>query len=532
MRALRIVLITLITVFQTACFSSPVHSAHAEELDAIVVIYNQSDPGAKSLADFYCSERGIDSTHQIAVTAPLREEISREEYDSLIAAPIRQELLHRGLWSFTRDMMNRPILYASSVRYAALIKGMPLKIRQTESYPGDAKNQPDPYGGVNAASVDSELSVLGLFSPQISGTLNNPLYTNSPEGIASERTNIPIPMILVSRLDAPSDDAVRSMISESIRAEKAGVWGWGYIDLQSTTNKAYERGDTWIRQAGAAMRKNGIPVLSDDLPDTLQSGFPVTDAAAYYGWHDENIDGPFVDASFRFVPGAIAVHLHSFSASTLHDPAKGWTGPLIMHGAAISLGNVYEPYLPFTTDLGIFAKALLSGHNLVESYYDAQPVLSWMNVCIGDPLYRPYARFTDNSNEPESIWRDYRRIILSHDGDVLHAAKELKARAEVKKESLYLEALGAAQMDGGDLIGAEKSFKEAAVFTGNPVIEFRLLLEQARALEKQGRRDVASELLRENISRFNTPDQHALILSWIKRMELPSPSPDRSPLRP
>jgi uncharacterized protein (TIGR03790 family) len=532
MRALRSGLTTLIAVIQTACFASPVNSAHAGELNAIVVIYNRNDPNAKSLADFYCMERGIDVTRQIALATPLREEISREEYDSLIAAPIRQELLHKGLWSFTRDMMNRPILYASSVRYAALIKGMPLKIRQTESYPGDAKNQPDPYGGVNAASVDSELSVLGLFTPQISGTLNNPLYTNSPEGIDSERTNIPIPMIMVSRLDAPSDDAVRSMISESIAAEKAGVWGWGYIDLQSTTNKAYARGDTWIREAGATMRKNGIPVITDGLPETLQAGFPVTDAAAYYGWHDENIDGPFAGTTFRFVPGAVAVHLHSFSASTLHDPTKGWTGPLIMHGAAISLGNVYEPYLPFTTDLGIFANALIAGHNLVESYYAAQPVLSWMSVCVGDPLYRPYAAFQNHEVQSESIWSDYRRIVLSHAGDVRAAAKDLKARAEEKKESLYLEALGAAQMDAGDLQNAEMSFQEAMVYTSDPVIEFRLLLERARSLEKQGRGSNACGLLKENLSRFNAPDQHSLILSWIKRMESPPSSSDLAPSHP
>jgi uncharacterized protein (TIGR03790 family) len=532
MRALRSVLTTLIAVMQTACFASPVHSAHAGELDAIVVIYNRNDPNAKSLADFYCAEREIDPSRQIAVAAPLGEEISREEYDSLIAAPIRQELLHRALWSFTRDMMNRPILYASSVRYAALIKGMPLKIRQTESYPGDAKNQPDPYGCVNAASVDSELSVLGLFTPQISGTLNNPLYTNSPEGIGSERTNIPIPMIMVSRLDAPSDDAVRSMISETIAAEKAGVWGWGYIDLQSTTNKAYARGDTWIREAGVTMRKNGIPVISDDLPETLQAGFPVTDAAAYYGWHDENIDGPFADTSFRFVPGAIAVHLHSFSASTLHDPAKGWTGPLVRHAASISLGNVNEPYLPFTTDLGIFARALLAGHNIAESYYAAQPVLSWMSICVGDPLYRPYAAFQNHEIQSESIWSDYRRIVLSHAGDIQAAAKDLKARAEEKKESLYLEALGAAQMDAGDLQNAEMSFQEAMVYTIDPVIEFRLLLERARSLEKQGRGNNACGLLKENLSRFNTPEHHSLILSWIKRMESPPSSSDPAPSRP
>jgi tetratricopeptide (TPR) repeat protein len=138
----------------------------------------------------------------------------------------------------------------------------------------------------------------------------------------------------------------------------------------------------------------------------------------------------------------------------------------------------------------------------------------------------------DQANQPESVWTDYRRIILSHDGDVLVAAKELQARAEEKKESLYLEALGAAQMDAGDLQNAERSFKEAADITRDPVIEFRLLLERARSLEKQGRGSNACGLLKENLSLFNKPDQHALILSWIKRMESPPSSSDPAPSHP
>ena len=58
---------------------------------------------------------------------------------------------------------------ATTIRFVALIKGVPLKIRPaTTPYPGD-----EPGGGPihnrNEASVDSELSALGYFSPRISG---------------------------------------------------------------------------------------------------------------------------------------------------------------------------------------------------------------------------------------------------------------------------------------------------------------------------------------------------------------------------
>ena len=270
------------------------------------------------------------------------------------------------------------------------------------------------------------------------------------------------------------------------------------------------------------MRKNGIPVITDDLPETIQSAFPVTHAAAYYGWYAENIDGPFAHSDFRFVPGAVAVHLHSYTASTLRDPKKGWTAPLLTHGASASLGNVYEPFLPFTTNLGVFASALLEGRNLAESYYSAQPVLSWMNVCVGDPLYRPYTAWYSPEPTSPSVWSDYRSIILAHGGDVMSAAADLKSRSEEKNESLYLEALGATQMDTGACADAEVSFKQAATFTKNPDIFFRLLLEQSRAIEKQGRGNEAASLLKKYLSKETTASQQPLIDSWIKRVETPA----------
>jgi hypothetical protein len=271
--------------------------------------------------------------------------------------------------------------------------------------------------------------------------------------------------------------------------------------------------------------------LCDDLPDTFQGGFPLTYAAAYYGWYSENINGPFNDPFFQFVPGAVAVHLHSFSASTLRDTHKGWTSPLILHGAGASLGNVYEPYLSFTTNLGILASSLLSGRNLAESYYAAQPVLSWMSVLVGDPLYRPYACFDDpeSTSPSKSVWTDYRRIILANNGDVLKSASDLLARAQETGESLYLEALGAAQYDAGDLPSAEATFRNAGSMSKYPVVQFRLLLEQARAIEKQGDPMRGAAILRQGLLRFTATSQRSLLLSWIARMDPIKPDPSPSP---
>jgi uncharacterized protein (TIGR03790 family) len=505
----------------------------AEDAAATVVIYNMNDRESKGLADFYCAARGINPAQEIPLAAPTTDEIPRNVYDSSIAGPIREMMVERGYWIISKDIQGHDLLAASRIHYAVLMRGVPLKIAECTNYPGDnATIQSPPYGNCTAASVDSELSILGLQTPQISGVINNPFCitklgsTKDAKPLTSP-SHLPPQLLLVGRLDGPSVESIKAMINNGLKAEKEGLWGWGYTDVRSITDPGFVLGDQFIRKAAMVMRKNGIPVLCDDLPETFQSGFPITDAAAYFGWYSENIVGPFRDPAFHFLPGAVAAHLHSFSATTLHDPLKGWTGPLIGHGASASIGNVYEPYLVFTTDFGTLEEKLLSGCNLAESYYASQPVLSWMSILVGDPLYRPYAAFDSAGKGIASttVWQEYRRIILSHHGDVLKAAHDLGVAARRSKESLYLEALGAAQEESGVLVAAGASFRDAAKLEKNPNIKFRLLLEQVRILEKQGKLDKGLSLLTQESKNFENPAQKALLVDWMIRMNPVKPTP-------
>ena len=45
-------------------------------------------------------------------------------------------------------------------------------------------------------------------------------------------------------------------------------------------------------------------------------------AALYFGWYDWNVSGPFLNPRFRFRKGAVAMHLHSFSAEQLGERAE------------------------------------------------------------------------------------------------------------------------------------------------------------------------------------------------------------------
>ena len=94
----------------------------------MVVVYNEGDPVGKDLADFYCSARHIDPAHEIALSAPLSEEISRPDYEKTIESPLVEEFVKRGYWQFARGPSGKIRLVATQVSIVVLIKGMPLKI--------------------------------------------------------------------------------------------------------------------------------------------------------------------------------------------------------------------------------------------------------------------------------------------------------------------------------------------------------------------------------------------------------------------
>jgi hypothetical protein len=275
------------------------------------------------------------------------------------------------------------------------------------------------------------------------------------------------------------------MIDSALAAEKNGLWGWAYVDSRNIQSGAYAEGDEWLKKLSREMRGEGIPVLLEKAPQVLPSGFPVSDAAVYYGWYAESISGPFAEEGFRFKPGAIAAHIHSFSASTLRDPVAGWCGPLLERGASATLGTVYEPYLMLTTHLDKFQSRLMKGFTFAESTYMSTPALSWMNVAVGDPLYRPYAvwRKQPMRTDKPTIWKQYRDIIQAANGDVLSAESQLQRAAEGAASSMFLESLAAAQSDTGAMSSAISTLDRAIAIEPERVIRFRLGLERAGILD-------------------------------------------------
>jgi len=477
------------------------------------VIYNRTDPDSKRLAEYYAEKRGIPSTNLIGLLCPQKEQISRAQYEATIAQAIRSELHQRGLTRFDQDTAR---LLFTKIRYFAVIRGVPLKITADKTAT-PAENQPDPIRARSEAAVDSELAVLGLGRLPISGVIENSYYRRFTPIVDDQQAR---GLFAVARLDGPTPAIVRGMIDASLAAERDGLWGWAFVDQRGISSGGYALGDKWLQSAVEAMRKQGIPTWVDRRSETIPAGFPITDLAVYYGWYAGRVNGPFANPNLRFRPGAIAVHIHSFSAATLRNLSANWCAPLLARGAAATLGNVYEPYLALTADLSVFQDRLMAGMTLAESALMATRALSWMGTVIGDPLYRPYAQWHSQANRGAflSSWQRYRAIVRDAGGNVLAAAPALRIAAQKSSNPMFLEALAAAQFDAGEKSAGIASLDSAVKLSPSRAQLRRILYTRFRQGAKAERESALEQLSATSVSDA-VPDP------LVKALSPPPPNP-------
>jgi uncharacterized protein (TIGR03790 family) len=460
-----------------------------------IVVFNSALPESAGLARFYAEKRGIARDHLVGLDCPRQEEISREQYDAAIAEPLRKIFDERGWWKTRSTAAGDRRIETLSIHFVALIKGVPLKIAATSSYPDDTPG-PGPLESRNEASVDSELSALALFSHQISGALNNRYY----QSYKPIREFDEMPILLVTRLDAPDDAAVRRMISDAIEAEKNGLWGRAFIDAAHNTDASLKIGDNWMSAVVDQLHKVGVPVIYENTPAVFPDGYPMSDCALYYGWYAEDMAGPFSQAGFRFVPGAVAVHIHSYSAASLRDLNRGWAGPLLARGAAATVGNVYEPYLELTAHLDILNDRLLHGFTFAESAYMSSRVLSWMGVAVGDPLYRPYFNWMQVeakgvSPKGAGVWRAYHEFALKN-SDAPDFPAQAQTFAEQTHNAPMMEDLGLMELREKNLAPAISQLQQARANYSKRDDIVRCVLEECDALAQSGKAKRALELAR------------------------------------
>jgi uncharacterized protein (TIGR03790 family) len=344
----------------------------AQTADNVLVVMNEASPISLDIGAYYAQKRGIPKTNLLRIKTTVGENISRQDFDRQIHAPIAAWLM--------RDFAQDHILYI------VLTKGIPIRIDGTSGQQGDT------------ASVDSELTLLyrrmvGVSIP-IAGLVKNPYFLGEePITAAKQFSHTDQDIYLVSRLDGYNFAEIQGLIDRGLAPSKEGKI---LLDAKGAPS---EKGDIWLRQAADALRKAGFGerVVLETTPKVLTG---VKQVLGYYSWGSNDKAIRLRHFGFEFVPGALAGMFVSSDGRTFNESSdwkiedsgfpQSLAADLIHDGVTGIAAHVSEPYLEATIRPNILFPAYLSGFNLIESYYLSMPYLSWQTVVIGDPLCAPF----------------------------------------------------------------------------------------------------------------------------------------------
>jgi uncharacterized protein (TIGR03790 family) len=341
--------------------------------DSVLIIVNQPSALSRQIGEYYAERRRVPASNIFRLNASTDEEISRSDFDDQIERPIQNYLRDHKL--------------TEKVLYIVTTSGVPLKIRGSLGLSAEA------------ASVDSELTLLYT---DMHGDLHGRSHP-TPAGIANpffSKTNAPFrhpdfPIYLVTRLAGFDFNDVKGIIDRALIARNRGKF---VIDLKAGDNTL---GNTWLLQAAQQLPQDRV--VLDKSRTVLDHE---SDVIAYASWGSNDPDRKQRHLGFRWLPGAIMTEYVSTNGRSFARPPDGWniggvwanpltnfagspqslTADYIHDGVTGASGHVYEPYLQFTPRPNILLPAYYHGHNLAESYYLAIPLLSWMNIVVGDPL--------------------------------------------------------------------------------------------------------------------------------------------------
>jgi uncharacterized protein (TIGR03790 family) len=442
MKTIVLTLLLAVPLFPTLLMAASAPAHDPIDPKRVAVLYNNQIPESEELARFYAEKRGIPRANLVGLELSSKGEISRKEYNETLRDPLIALFISRNWWKMARTPQGQILPGESLITTMVSMRGVPYKIKReplSKEAAAQAKKLPPHFAKANEASVDSELCMLGIRNLPTLGPANNPYFKKD---ISIAEAKLPY-ILLVGRIDAPDYATCKRMITDALATEKRGLWGMCYLDL-AKKGSSYAIGDQWLESIAKLNDRIGIPTVVDRNKQTFTTNYPMGDAALYYGWYTSNQNGPLLNPKFKFRQGAFAVHLHSFSASNLRNAKRNWVGPILAHGAAATVGNVYEPYLQFTHHFDILHDRLIKGYSLVEAAYMACPALSWQNVVLGDPLYRPFLHL-DGSGVKDDFDKNYRAIRVANqlwEKEPETLVTKLRSAAAAKSNARLYEYLG------------------------------------------------------------------------------------------
>jgi uncharacterized protein (TIGR03790 family) len=336
--------------------------------DSVLIVVNQSSGLSRKIGEYYAARRHVPAVNICRLQTTTDEEISRADFDDQISHPVQDYLRTHKL--------------TEQILYIVTTAGVPLKVRGSGGLTGDA------------ASVDSELTLLYFDlhgrSHALPAGIANPFFGKT--GATFRHPDFPI--YLVTRLAGYDFEDVKAIVDRALLAHNRGNF---VIDLKASDTTP---GNRWLLDAARELPRDRV--VLDRSAEVLEHE---SDVIAYASWGSNDPARKQRRLDFHWLPGAIMTEYVSTNGRTFARPPDSWnigawgdpkatfagspqtlTADYIHDGVTGASGHVYEPYLQFTPRPNILLPAYYHGRNLAESYYLATPILSWMNIVIGDPL--------------------------------------------------------------------------------------------------------------------------------------------------
>lgn len=358
----------------------------------VIVLANESQADSVALARYYMEKRGIPEENLVALPMPTKETITWPVFVESVFNPLRTELVQRDriravlTGTGRKDRLGRVpgSFFGHDIDFLVVVKGVPLRVAESSEL-----LEAEPVGAdlrtefrTNRGALDAELALLAVDETPAIAFVPNPYFQQRPAPLQARRA-----IIRVARLDGPDFASARALVDRALEAETLGLRGRAYIDRGGP----HPRGNEWLTENEALISKLGYSLTVDDAGPLLEETQRFDAPALYFGWWRPHPEGAVGLEDVRFPPGAVGIHIHSFSANTIRVKKSRWVGPLVDKGITATVGNVWEPYLELTHQTSLFLEALAEGDTVGEAAFYALRVLSWQAILIGDPLYRPFA---------------------------------------------------------------------------------------------------------------------------------------------
>lgn len=169
-----------------------------------------------------------------------------------------------------------------------------------------------------------------------------------------------------------------------LQAYPFGYGSYNVADMSMAFGQFFVTGGSWpllweatdqeIGEAGAVFT-SGAPALS------------AADALWYGGWYNFRT---YHDV-WTWLPGSAACDLNSNSAENVRGGTGSFLAEALGRGLTCGTGAIAEPYLNGHPQPESFLHFMLSGYDFAEAAAACNPLVAWVNLAIGDPLYNPNA---------------------------------------------------------------------------------------------------------------------------------------------